>query len=163
NQVLTRDRSRAEAYLVRLHRELEMTASLFDRDREVVQLHFDSGTPNFLTMSQLGEVVGAVRRQFRLSARSDTEISIEIDPCLASRDDIAALASIGFNHLSLAVQDFDRDAQGAANRVPSAECTFALTEACRRHGMRSVSVDLIYGLLRQTQEGFRRTLDAVIT
>jgi len=162
NRVITRDRARGDAYLVRLYHEIEMTASLFDRDREVVQLHFGGGTPNFLSPAQLGDVVDTVRRQFRLSNLPDREISIEIDPRVVSPDDVTALAGIGFNRVSLGVQDFDARVQKAVNRIQSVESTLSIIDACRKHRMRSVSVDLIYGLPLQTEEGFGRTLDTVI-
>src|SRR5690606_41799979 len=77
---ITRDPARGEAYLVRLYREIALAAGLFDRDREVIQLHFGGGTPNFLTAAQLGETVDALRSQFRFSDHPDRDISIELDP-----------------------------------------------------------------------------------
>jgi oxygen-independent coproporphyrinogen-3 oxidase len=162
NRIITRDRSRTDAYLARLHRESAMAAEMFDRDREVVQLHFGGGTPNFLSPAQLADVVDALRRQFRFSARRDSELSIELDPRWLSPDDVRDLAGIGFNRASLGVQDFDAAVQAAVNRIQSPEETLAIIEACRRHGMRSVNVDLIYGLPKQTPEGFARTLQTVI-
>jgi oxygen-independent coproporphyrinogen III oxidase len=162
NRIITRDRSRAEGYLARLHREVAMVAAMFDRDREVVQLHFGGGTPNFLSPAQLRDVVDALRGQFRFSARADTDLSIELDPRSLSKADIGELAGVGFNRASLGVQDFDPAVQAAVNRIQSAEETLAIIDACRRHGMRSVNVDLIYGLPRQSRAGFARTLDTVI-
>ncbi|HEY5780829.1 MAG TPA: coproporphyrinogen III oxidase, partial [Lysobacter sp.] len=80
NRVITRDTSRSDGYLARLYREIDLTAQLFDRDREVIQLHFGGGTPNFLTPAQLREVVDTLRRQFHFSDSPDRDISIEIDP-----------------------------------------------------------------------------------
>lgn len=162
NRIITRDSARGETYLARLYREIAMTAELFDRDREVIQLHFGGGTPNFLSTAQLGEVVGALRRQFHFSDSPDRDLSIELDPRFISPEDVGALAAIGFNRASLGVQDFDPDVQAAVNRIQSAEQTIAIVESCRRHGLRSVNVDLIYGLPRQNQAGFAATLDTVI-
>jgi len=162
NRIITRDPARAESYLARLHREIAMVAATFDRDREVVQLHFGGGTPNFLSPAQLRDVVDALRRQFRFSARNDMDLSIELDPRTLTPGEVGELAAIGFNRASLGVQDFDPAVQAAVNRIQSIEQTLAIIDACRRHGMRSVNVDLIYGLPKQSREGFARTLDTVI-
>jgi len=162
NRVITRDASRAEAYLARLYREIAMTAEMFDRDRQVVQLHFGGGTPNFLSPAQLREVVDTLGRHFHFADPADSDLSIELDPRTISPADVAELAAIGFNRASLGVQDFDPAVQAAVNREQSVEETLAIIEACRQNGLRSVNVDLIYGLPKQTPEGFARTLDTVI-
>ena len=161
NRIITRDKARGDAYLARLYREIALSAQLFDRDREVIQLHFGGGTPNFLTPAQLGEVVETLRSQFRFSDAADRDISIELDPRFVDADDIAALAMIGFNRASFGVQDFDPAVQEAVNRIQSVEQTRAVIDACRANGFRSVNVDLIYGLPNQAPEGFARTLDTV--
>ena len=163
NRIITRDRSRAETYLARLYREIAMTATMFDRDREVVQLHFGGGTPNFLSTTQLRNVVDTLHRHFHFADRDDRDLSIELDPRSLTAGDVAELAAIGFNRASLGVQDFDPAVQAAVNREQTVEETLAIIEACRRHGLRSVNVDLIYGLPKQTPAGFARTLDTVIT
>ena len=161
NRIITRDATRAEAYLARLYREVAMTAALFDRDREVIQLHFGGGTPNFLSPGQLGDVVDTLQHHFRFSSAADRDISIELDPRHVTPAQIGELAAIGFNRASLGIQDFDPEVQQAVNRIQPVEDTLAVIDATRRYGMRSVNVDLIYGLPRQTPEGFARTLDIV--
>jgi oxygen-independent coproporphyrinogen-3 oxidase len=161
NRIITRDKSRAEAYLARLYREIALNAQLFDRDREVIQLHFGGGTPNFLSPAQLREVVDTLRSHFHFSGARERDISIELDPRFVSPQDIAELADIGFNRASFGVQDFDPDVQVAVNRIQSVEETRAVVDACRANGFRSVNVDLIYGLPRQNLAGFARTLDIV--
>jgi len=162
NRVITRDRARGEAYLARLAREVTMVADLFDRDREAVQLHFGGGTPNFLSPAQLGDAVDSLRRLFRFARPADSDVSIEIDPRTVDPAGIAELAAIGFDRASLGVQDFDPAVQAAVNRIQSIEETRAVIDACRASGFRSVNVDLIYGLPKQTLEGFGRTLDTVV-
>ena len=162
NRVITRDTSRSEGYLARLYREIALYSELFDRDREVIQLHFGGGTPNFLTPAQLREVVDCLRSHFRFSDSDSRDISIELDPRFVKPADIAELADIGFNRASLGVQDFDPEVQRAVNRIQSVEETLAIIEACRANGFKSVNVDLIYGLPRQTVEGFSRTLQTVV-
>ena len=162
NRIITRDLSRSGPYLARLYREIDLTAALFDRDREVIQLHFGGGTPNFLSPAQLREVVDCLRRHFLFSASTDRDQSIELDPRFTHPADIAELAAIGFNRASLGVQDFDPEVQAAVNRIQGVEETRAVVEACHGHGFRSVNIDLIYGLPKQHADGFARTLDAVI-
>jgi len=161
NRIITRDKARGEAYLARLYREIALTAQLFDRDREVIQLHFGGGTPNFLSPEQLREVVDTLRSHFRFSASRESDISIELDPRFVTPADIAQLADIGFNRASFGVQDFDPDVQEAVNRIQSIGETRAVVEACRANGFRSINVDLIYGLPKQNPAGFARTLDIV--
>ena len=162
NRIITRDLSRSETYLARLYREIDLLAALFDRDREVIQLHFGGGTPNFLSPAQLRDVVDSLRRQFHFSDSPERDISIELDPRFIMPEEVAELAGIGFNRASLGVQDFDPEVQAAVNRIQSVEQTRAVIDACRANGFRSVNVDLIYGLPKQNQDGFARTLDTVV-
>lgn len=162
NRVITRDRSRSEPYVARLLREAALVAPLFARDRKVVQLHFGGGTPNFLSAGQLAEVVDALGQYFHLSQSPQRDFSIELDPRHVDDEDIEVLAQAGLNRASLGIQDFDPEVQRAVNRIQSPEKTLDVLAACRRHGLRSVNVDLIYGLPRQTEQGFGRTLDEVI-
>ena len=162
NRIITRDLSRGRQYVEKLVREIEFTGALFDRDRCVIQLHLGGGTPNFLRAAELEELIASVRHHFHVSASDDRDFSIELDPRFIEPGDIAAYSALGFNRASLGVQDFDSQVQEAVNRIQSVEQTLAVIEACRAHGFRSVNVDLIYGLPRQTLAGFGRTLDTVL-
>ncbi|MGH8030248.1 MAG: oxygen-independent coproporphyrinogen III oxidase, partial [Arenimonas sp.] len=162
NRIITRDRGQSEPYLARLYREIGLAAELFDRDREVIQLHFGGGTPNFLSPAQLRDVVDCLRRHFHFADAREIDLSIELDPRGLAVADIAQFAAIGFNRASLGVQDFDPLVQAAVNRIQSVEETRTIIEAARANGFRSVNVDLIYGLPKQNLEGFGRTLDTVI-
>ena len=161
-RVITRDATRAEPYLARLLREIALVAPLFDRAREVVQLHLGGGTPNFIAPARLDALVAAIGRHFTLSRSRERDISIELDPRHIDADGIAQLADAGFNRASLGVQDFDPAVQAAVNREQEADATLRLIDACRASGFRSVNVDLIYGLPRQTPAGFARTLRQVL-
>ncbi|HEY2275285.1 MAG TPA: oxygen-independent coproporphyrinogen III oxidase [Steroidobacteraceae bacterium] len=166
NRVITRDRSRGERYADELLNEIGLVAPLFDPGREVVQLHFGGGTPNFLARETLERLMAGVGRAFRLSDAAHRDFSIELDPRALPEPPAqyaAALARLGFNRASLGVQDFDPDVQRAVNRVQSVEETLSLIDACRDRGFRSVNIDLIYGLPRQTPERFQRTLRTVIS
>src|SRR5690606_4951791 len=159
NRIITRDVARGRIYLDRLEREIALAAPLFDRDREVVQRTVGGGTPNSLAPELLGELVGSLGRHFSFSRAADRDFSIGLDPRFVTPDDIEMLSALGFNRTSLGVQDFDPEVQEAINRVQGIDETLAIIDACRRFGMRSVNVDLIYGLPKQTLAGFGRTLD----
>lgn len=161
-RVITRDRAQGEHYLARLYREIEQTALLFDRDREVVQLHFGGGTPNFLDAQQMQDLLQVLGRHFNLSNAASREFGIEMDPRSVDAEYVRALAGLGFNRLSVGIQDFDPAVQVAVNRVQSVADTATLLEAARGAGFRSLSVDLIYGLPLQTPQTFARTLEQVI-
>jgi oxygen-independent coproporphyrinogen-3 oxidase len=162
NRIITRDVSRGAPYAERLVREAEMVAPLFDRDRDVVQLHFGGGTPNFLNAPALADLVDSLGRFFHFSNARTRDFSIELDPRSVRDGDIAAYAAMGFNRASFGVQDFDRAVQLAINREQSIEETLSAIDACRTSGFRSVNVDLIYGLPRQTLAGFLHTLNTIV-
>ena len=119
NRIITRDFGRAAPYTERLLREAERVSRHFDRSREVVQLHFGGGTPNFLTAEQLGQLVESFGKYFRFSSAANRDFSIELDPRTVREGDIAAYARMGMNRASLGVQDFDRAVQLAINREQS--------------------------------------------
>jgi len=161
-RVITRDRERGPIYVARLQREISLVAPLIDRDRDVVQLHLGGGTPNFLAPEDLAALVETIGQHFHLRDGPGRDFSIELDPRSLAPGDAARLASLGFNRASLGVQDFDPAVQRAVNREQGVEQTLDLIRQCRSAGMRSVNVDLIYGLPRQTPEGFSRTLEALL-
>jgi oxygen-independent coproporphyrinogen-3 oxidase len=162
NRVITRETGRGRVYVERLIREIERVAALFDRDRDVVQLHLGGGTPNFLRPAELSELMESLGRHFHFSAHGEQDFSIELDPRYVQPGDVAAYARLGFNRASLGVQDFNPAVQAAVNRVQSVEETLAVVEDCRSSGFRSVNIDLIYGLPKQTLSGFEKTLDTVL-
>lgn len=162
NKVATKNRARAKPYLKQLVRELELQAALFDTKRPVSQLHWGGGTPTFLSPDEMSTLMAATREHFTLRPDDEGEYSIEIDPREASAATIAHLRGLGFNRLSLGVQDFDPAVQRAINRVQPLEMTVECMNAARANGFESISVDLIYGLPRQNVASFRRTLDTIL-
>lgn len=162
NKVWTRDRSKNTPYLQRLFQEIEMQSKLFDAGRKVDQLHWGGGTPTFINMDEMSELMEMTRRYFNLHEDDAGEYSIEIDPREASRESVKLLRNLGFNRMSLGVQDFDEKVQKAVNRIQTQAQTFEVLESARENGFMSVNVDLIYGLPFQTETGFMRTLDRVL-
>ena len=163
NKKVTRNTERAEIYLQHLDREIEMQGRLFDRDRQVIQLHFGGGTPTYHDDEQLGHVVEMLAQNFFLSRSESREFSIEIDPRTVSEDRIAYLSDIGFNRVSMGIQDFDPAVQKAVNRIQDEDKTLGLIDAARASGFNSVSVDLIYGLPLQSAQSFEKTIESVLT
>jgi oxygen-independent coproporphyrinogen-3 oxidase len=162
NKIVTKDRSKAEPYLQRLHREIELQATLFDHSRKVNQLHWGGGTPTFISHDQMRELMAVTRRHFNLHDDDSGEYSIEIDPREVTRESIHMLRNIGFNRMSLGVQDFNPVVQKAVNRIQSEQQTFDALNAARESGFKSISVDLIYGLPFQTEKSFAETLDKIM-
>ena len=162
NKIVTKNRKRTAPYLERLFREIELQGALFDRSRPVVQLHWGGGTPTFLSVGEMRALMHKTREHFRLRDDDSGEYSIEVDPREANAEIIALLRELGFNRLSLGVQDFDPTVQKAVNRIQSEAETFAVLDAARATGFRSVNMDLIYGLPHQTVASFAATLDKVI-
>lgn len=161
-RIITRDLRKADGYLKRLLGEIAMTAPLFDRDRRVNQLHLGGGTPNFLDERQMRTLLDALADAFNFSGEEEREFGIEVDPRYANAETVHMLAAVGFNRISLGIQDFDPEVQRAVNRVQSVEQTREVVDAARVSGFRSISVDLIHGLPLQTTERFARTLDEVL-
>jgi oxygen-independent coproporphyrinogen-3 oxidase len=162
NKVATKDRSRAQPYLDRVYRELEMQSHLFERGRRVEQLHWGGGTPTFISRDQMRALMDETRRWFHLAGDDEGEFSIEIDPREADAETVALLRRLGFNRMSLGVQDFDPKVQKAVNRIQTEAETLAVLEAARAEGFRSISIDLIYGLPHQSVDGFERTLERIV-
>jgi oxygen-independent coproporphyrinogen-3 oxidase len=162
NKIVTKNRKRTAPYLERLFREIELQGELFERSRAVDQLHWGGGTPTFLSAEEMRALMRKTRAHFRLHDDDSGEYSIEVDPREANAEIIALLRELGFNRLSLGVQDFDPTVQKAVNRIQSEAETFAVLEAARRTGFRSVNMDLIYGLPHQTVASFAATLNKVI-
>jgi len=162
NKIVTNNRARTIPYLEHLYREITLQGALFDRSRTVDQLHWGGGTPTFLSADQMRGLMDQTRTHFRLRDDDQGEYSIEVDPREADAGTIRLLRELGFNRLSLGVQDFDPTVQHAVNRIQSEAETFDVLEAARTNGFRSVSFDLIYGLPHQSEASFATTLEKVI-
>jgi len=160
NKVATRDRTKSAKYIKYLAKELALLSPLLGAERDVCRLHWGGGTPTFLSHEEMGFLMEQLRGAFKLAPGA--ECSIEIDPRRLPPGTLEFLAGLGFNRVSLGVQDFDPSVQKAVNRLQSEEVTRRATEEARANGFASVNFDLIYGLPNQTLDGFNRTLDRVI-
>ena len=162
NKIVTRNQARVDRYMEMLHKEILMQSELFDRSRKTRQLHFGGGTPTYLDNEQMDQLMAALRSAFSFDESEAREFSIEVDPRTVDADGIRYLTDLGFNRLSLGVQDFDPTVQEAVNRMQSYEEVTNLVNAARAADFKSISFDLIYGLPHQNVSSFNATLDRVI-
>ncbi len=162
NKVITKNRGYSEPYVERLIKEILLVGKDLSREQVVEQIHFGGGTPTFLTIDQIGRIINALRNNFQFADNADCDFGIEIDPREVDWTVMGALREQGFNRVSLGVQDFNTDVQVAINRLQSFEQTQVVIEAARTLQYRSVNVDLIYGLPKQTAEKFSKTVKEVI-
>lgn len=162
NKVATRNKSLAADYREYLLREIDLRCRLFGSDRRIEQLHFGGGTPTFLTSKQLASILDRLKRWFAFSDDAVGDFSIEVDPRTVSGGDMHALRALGFNRVSLGVQDFDEIVQRAVHRIQPREQTLKIMNASRDAGIRSLNVDLIYGLPKQSVASMDDTLGRVI-
>ena len=160
NKVVTRDHSKSAKYIKYLEKELALLAPSLGAAREIAQMHWGGGTPTFLAREEMQSLMQSICGRFERAP--DCECSIEVDPRRVAPGTMAFLAGLGFNRVSLGVQDFDAQVQKAVHRIQSEEETRRVVGEARQAGFGSVNVDLIYGLPKQTLDGFNRTLDQVI-
>ncbi|MEP7184300.1 MAG: oxygen-independent coproporphyrinogen III oxidase [Rhodanobacter sp.] len=162
SRVITRDPKRADALLHALAIEAALIGPRFDQDRQVRQLHLGGGTPNFLDLPRMTQLFQTLRECFAFAPVPQREFGIEIDPRFADADYIRGLGELGFNRLSAGIQDFDPVVQLAVNGEQSITQTRMVLQTAREAGFQSISVDLIYGLPKQTLDGFGETLDEIV-
>lgn len=160
NKIVTANKKRAEPYLEKLHQEMSMLAQWIDSDRKVKQLHWGGGTPTYISHDQMRALMDHSKSLFQFS--DDGEYSIELHPGTTDSDTISLLKEIGFNRLSMGVQDFDPTVQTAVNRFNSVQEVKDLVDRARIENFDSISMDLIYGLPFQSCKTLAETLDKVI-
>jgi oxygen-independent coproporphyrinogen-3 oxidase len=162
NKIVTREKGAAQAYLTRLQSEIEMQSELVGANRPITQMHWGGGTPTYLDNAQITELMHILASNFRLLDKGYREYSIEIDPRTVENATIALLKGVGFNRLSLGIQDFDPLVQKSVNRMQPYTEVAQLVNCIRSHGFRSLSFDLIYGLPHQDRHTMVETLRKVI-
>ncbi|GAA5187099.1 oxygen-independent coproporphyrinogen III oxidase [Ferrimonas gelatinilytica] len=158
NKIITRHAHKADQYLDYLEQEIKNRADKFQH-YTVTQMHWGGGTPTFLNGDQIRRLTGLLKSHFRFA--DEGEFSIEIDPREIDLSLLDVLKEVGFNRISVGVQDFDKRVQAAVNREQDEQFIFDLVDAARERGFRSTNVDLIYGLPHQTPESFQATLERI--
>jgi oxygen-independent coproporphyrinogen III oxidase len=160
NVVIQKNKSVAPPYLDVLKRETERISRSVSKTRPVVQFHWGGGTPTYLTPEQIEDLFSFTREHFHFAP--DSEIGIEVDPRVTSRGHLETIRKMGFNRLSMGIQDFHPEVQKAVHRIQPYEITRDLIFSARQLGFESINVDLIYGLPYQTGETFSHTVDQII-
>ncbi len=159
NKIVTKRHERSAEYLRYIHREIDLHIQHLGAGQTISQLHLGGGTPTFFSDAELTELMAMLKQNFTLVPGG--EYSIEVDPRTVNAERLAHLAKLGFNRLSFGVQDFDSDVQKAVHRIQPAEDVFSLIDSARKLDFESINVDLIYGLPKQTEASFRRTLSQI--
>ena len=160
NTVITTDHRQSTTYLDYLEKQIRQMGAIINPSRPVVQLHFGGGTPTFLSPDELLRLGEMIHTHFRV--RPTAEAGVEIDPRRLTREHLVALRRIGFNRLSLGVQDFNPKVQVAIHRIQPLELTRRVIKWGRELGFESLNIDLIYGLPHQNPATFEATLNEVI-
>ncbi len=160
NVVINKNHEVSHPYLDRLKREIDQVAARLDPSRPVVQLHWGGGTPTYLSAAQIEDLFQRIRERFTIAP--DAELGIEVDPRVTSEEHARTLRRLGFNRISMGIQDFTPIVQKTVHRVQPYEMTKELFDLCRSLGFESINVDLIYGLPHQTPESFVDSVDKVI-
>ena len=158
--IVTQNREKVSEYLIALKKEIDHTASFIGKDRKVVQMAWGGGTPSYLTPEEIKRLSKFIRERFTFS--DDADISVEIDPRELSFDHLKAFVENGANRFSLGVQDFNEDVQKAVNRIQPEKLAQQVFNWSRDLGIKSINIDLIYGLPLQTVRSFKTTLEKVI-
>jgi oxygen-independent coproporphyrinogen-3 oxidase len=158
--VIQKDKAIALPYLEILKKEIEHVGRHVSSRRSVIQFHWGGGTPTYLTPAQMDELFGYTRERF--SFAPNAEVGIEVDPRVTSPEHLETLHRLGFNRLSMGIQDFHPEVQKAVHRIQPYEMTRDLIKTARQLGFESINVDLIYGLPYQTAERFADTVEQVL-
>lgn len=147
-------------YLDCLKKEISNVAEYIATTRNVTQIHWGGGTPNSIAMKEISSVMELIRSKFILA--ENCEIAIECSPAYLKRPQVEALAAMGFNRISLGIQDFHDEVLNAVNRKPSFLPIAQLLAMIRQNGFGSVNFDLIYGLPLQSVDLFNENIDRVL-
>lgn len=162
NKVVTANKKRAEPYLTAMYQEISLRAKQIQAGRPVHQLHWGGGTPTFISDQEKRQLMAVIGRHFELLSDDTGEYSIEIHPGGLEVDTLGVLRELGFNRLSMGVQDFNPRVQTAVNRFNSYEEVRLLSQRAKYEGFLSLSMDLIYGLPHQTVATVTQTLEQII-
>lgn len=159
NVIITKKKAVTEPYIAQVDQECAILSQYLDSNRSLVQLHWGGGTPTYLDCAQIEKVFNSIATRFKFAP--DAEIGIEVDPRVTTHDHLVTLRKLGFNRLSMGVQDFNPEVQAAVNRIQPRDKTEALIRDAQELGFSSINVDLIYGLPLQTPDSFAETVEAI--
>jgi len=147
-------------YVNAVIKEIKNVSSYLDKTRKVSQIHWGGGTPNAISLQYINQIMDALKADFEFT--SNAEIAMECNPAYLEFEDIDQLAKIGFNRLSLGIQDFDPKILKSVNRDPSKYPVKDLVAHMKKIGFQGVNLDLIYGLPYQTIDSFKESVQKAI-
>ncbi len=160
NVVITQQKDQADLYLKYLKKELDLVCGSLGANYPVSQFHWGGGTPTYLSCAQIETLFSEYKKRFTFLP--DAEISLEIDPRVTSFEQLKLLKSLGFNRISMGVQDFDEKVQTAIHRNQTEEETRKVFDWCRKLGFSSINMDFVYGLPYQTEQGFKKNIRTIL-
>ncbi len=160
NVVISKKKSIVNPYLEHIKKEITSLAKSIDKNRTIEQIHLGGGTPTYFSPDELKELFSTIKEKFNIS--KSCEMGIEIDPRVTIPEHLKTLSELGFNRLSMGIQDFDFKVQETINRIQPFEETKEIFNCSRDLNFNSISVDLIYGLPFQTKESFKETIDLIL-
>jgi oxygen-independent coproporphyrinogen III oxidase len=160
NVVINRNHDVAIPYLEKLKWEIHQLSLRLDTSRPIIQFHWGGGTPTYLNAAQLEDLFNYAKERFIFAP--DAEIGVEVDPRVTREVQLQTLRRLGFNRISMGIQDFNPEVQQRVRRIQPYEETKALFEACRALNFESINIDLIYGLPLQTPDSFLDSVEKVI-
>jgi oxygen-independent coproporphyrinogen III oxidase len=161
NVIIQKDKRVTPPYLDTLKHEIDHVGKRISRARQITQFHWGGGTPTYLSPEQIEDLFSYTQQRF--SFAKDAEVGIEIDPRVTTLAHLTTLRRMGFNRLSMGIQDFKDEVQKAIHRIQSFEATRELIIYARELGFDSINVDLIYGLPYQTAESFAHTIEQIVS
>ncbi len=160
NVVISKKREMTGSYLEHIKKEIKKIGGMINKDRKVEQIHLGGGTPTYFSPEELRSFYKCVKESFNIS--ENCEVGIETDPRVTTFEHIETLSELGFNRISMGIQDFNLDVQEAVNRIQSFEDTQEIINHARDFNFNSINIDLIYGLPFQTKESFSKTIDLIL-
>ncbi len=161
NVIINPNHAVALPYIDLLEREIDMLAAKLPDRRTISQLHLGGGTPTYHSPDELRRILGHLFQYFRPT--EGAELAVEVDPRVTTEEHIKVLAELGFNRISMGVQDLTAEVQQAIGRVQTLEETAAIVDQARAHNYTGINVDLIYGLPHQTEQSFETMLQSVLS
>ncbi len=161
NVIFTSKEDKKVRYLEYLQKELNILKKHLNTNRKVTQMHFGGGTPTYFSPEQLNEVIKMLKETFP-NFSDDAEISCEVDPRYFTKEHMDVLKEGGFNRLSFGVQDLNEQVQKTIHRIQPYETTQNVMNIAREAGIKSINIDLIYGLPHQNRKTFNETVKEII-
>lgn len=160
NVIISKKKEIRNSYLDHIKKEIQNLSKLISNSRNVEQIHFGGGTPTYFSPYELEKFYNVIKESFNLA--KGCEIGIEIDPRVTTSEHLKVLSRLGFNRLSMGIQDFDLNVQQAINRIQPYKETKEIFALAREYGFNSINVDLIYGLPFQTKDSFSSTINLIL-